>query len=491
MYDNENQQTENRSRGSGDYSTDGAYRYVRPESREMLYRDASVEPADEAARMPRYYVPPQKNTKDKSKAESAESRPNANGSPAAPVSGVGRGFWTKAICLCMVCALLGGLAGSGITALLLRDGYLATVDSPTGTPTAQPDDDQSGTLVVSTPTPASTMAPSEIYTAACRQVVGVTTEITYSNFFGMSVSQPVSGTGFFISEDGYILTNYHIIEYAAVYGSPAKVITYDGTEYNAVIVGSDADNDIAVLQIDAAGLSAAPLGNSDSIRVGDEVYAVGNPLGELQFSMTTGSISATDRLISTEDAAPAINMFQIDAAVNHGNSGGPVYDVSGNVIGVVTAKYSEEGIEGLGFAIPINDAVDIATDLITTGYVTGKAKLGVEAQTVSSRAAMYYNTIEGALLRYIQPGSCAETAGLQVGDVIHRFGDLDVRTRDDLQAAIRSYHAGDTVELGVYRDREYVTVIVTLDEDIPETAQAEVAVNPGPASYRPYSNTAF
>ena len=303
--------------------------------------------------------------------------------------------------------------------------------------------------------------------------------------FGMTVSQPVSGSGFFISEDGYVLTNYHVIEYAAQYGSTAKVITHDGTEYVASVVGSDADNDIAVLQVDATGLPFATLGNSDGIRVGDHVYAVGNPLGELQFSMTTGSISATNRRISTQEAAPAINMFQIDAAVNHGNSGGPVYDNTGEVIGIVTAKYSDEGIEGLGFAIPINDAVTIATDLITTGYVTGKAKLGVDAQTMSSRAAMYYNSVEGAYIRYIQPHSCAEKAGLMLGDVIYRFGDLDIYSRDDLQAAIRSYHAGDTVELGVYRNQKHITVMVTLDEDIPETVNQPT---PGPVAYRHYAS---
>ncbi len=483
MYDTDNQKTEHRNRDGGSSSTDGSYRYVRPESREMLYRDAAVEPADETARMPRTYTPPQKTPKDKAKAAPAPSRPKRNG------EGTGRGFWTKAICMCMVCALLGGLAGSGITAVLLRDSLSQAMETPTVPPDAHSDDTQSGVTVVSTPVPTAAMTPGDIYNAACQQVVGITTEVSYSNFFGMSVSQPVSGTGFFISEDGYVLTNYHVIEYAVEYGSPAKVITHDGTEHTAVIVGSDRDNDIAVLQIDGSGLNAAALGNSDSIRVGDRIYAVGNPLGELQFSMTTGSVSATDRLISVEASAPAINMFQIDAAVNHGNSGGPVYDISGNVIGIVTAKYSDNNIEGIGFAIPINDAVDIATDLITTGYVTGKAKLGVEAQTVSGRAAKYYNTVEGALLRYIQPGSCAEAAGLQVGDIIYGLGDFEIYSRDDLQAAVRSYHAGDTVELSVYRNRQHLTVMVTLDENIPETVQAEAT--PGPVAYRPYSNSSF
>lgn len=488
MYDNEYQENEYRSRSSENASADGSYRYVRPESKEMLYRDANVEPADEAARMPRHYIPPQKNSKEKAKNEDApeHKHPESKGAEAASGS-IMKGFWTKAICMCMVCALLGGLVGSGMTALFLQKNTPAVIENnhDEGLDT-QTDDSQSGALVAVTPAPSNIKSPGEIYENACNQVVGITTEVSYHNMFGMTVSQPVSGSGFFISEDGYLLTNYHVIEYAAEYGSPAKVFAHDGTEYIASLVGVDPDNDIAVLQVDASGLNFAPLGNSDGIRVGDEVYAVGNPLGELQFSMTTGSISATNRLISTQEAAPAINMFQIDAAVNQGNSGGPVYDNTGEVIGIVTAKYSDEGIEGLGFAIPINDAVTIATDLITTGYVTGKAKLGVDAQTMSSRAAMYYRSVEGAYIRYIEPDSCADKAGLLLGDVIYRFGDLDIYSRDDLQAAIRSYHAGDTVELSVYRNQQHLTIMVTLDEDIPETVSQPA---PGPVAYSRYSSS--
>ena len=477
MYDNETHETEYRSRNNGSVSPDGSYRYVRPESKEMLYRDATIEPAEDAARMPRHYIPPQKTEKDEPVKEKV---------PDIAPPDVMKGFWKKALCMCMVCALLGGLVGGGITAAIMHKSAPAAIDTtPINDDENESKDSQNSALAATTPAPSNLKTPGQIYDAACTQVVGITTEVSYHNMFGMTVSQPVSGSGFFISEDGYVLTNYHVIEYAAQYGSPAKVITHDGTEYVASVVGSDADNDIAVLQVDATGLPFATLGNSDGIRVGDNVYAVGNPLGELQFSMTTGSISATNRRISTQEAAPAINMFQIDAAVNHGNSGGPVYDNTGEVIGIVTAKYSDEGIEGLGFAIPINDAVTIATDLITTGYVTGKAKLGVDAQTMSSRAAMYYNSVEGAYIRYIQPDSCAEKAGLMLGDVIYRFGDLDIYSRDDLQAAIRSYHAGDTVELGVYRNQKHITVMVTLDEDIPETVNQPI---PGPVAYRQYAS---
>ena len=482
MYDNETHETESRSRGS----VDGSYRYVRPESTEMLYRDATVEPADEAARMPRHYIPPQKSSKEPTSEADKENTPSSTASNF-PDPAMLKGLMRKIITMCIVCALMGGGIGGGLTALLMHKNLSPVISQSTDD--SEHDsvtDSQSQTLIHVTPAPGNIKTPGEIYDSACRQVVGVTTEVSYHNMFGMTVSQPVSGSGFFISDDGYVLTNHQVIEYASQYGSPAKVITHDGTEYAATVVGSDPDNDIAVLQVDASGLSFATLGNSDGIRVGDEIYAVGNPLGELQFSMTTGSISATNRLISTQEAAPAINMFQNEAAVNQGNTGGPVYDNTGEVIGIVTAKYSEEGIEGLGFAIPINDAVTIATDLITTGYVTGKAKLGVDAQTMSSRAAMYYNSVEGAYIRYIEPGSCADKSGLMLGDVIYRLGDLDVYSRDDLQAAIRSYHAGDTVELSVYRDRQHLTVMVTLDEDIPETVSQPT---PGPVAYQGYHSS--
>lgn len=470
MSDKETENRDPRSRQGGS-SPDGSYRYVRPESRQMLYRDAAVEPAGEEPRMPHHYSPPRKDGKK------SEQSPKA----APPQQGGERThkrLLAGAVCLGLCCALLGGVVGSAMTVRLMTDRF-APLEAVAETQTPENSGlEASGIAAVPTPMPVHTKTPGEIYAQACQQVVGITTEVTYRNLFGIAVSQPVSGTGFFISDDGYVLTNYHVIEYALKYKTPPQVILHDGTKYNATVVGGDADNDIAVLRIEQNGLTPVTLGNSDGILVGDCVYAIGNPLGELEFSMTTGSISAMDRLISTQESAPAINMFQIDAAVNQGNSGGPVYDDCGEVIGIVTAKYSEAGIEGLGFAIPINDAVQIATDLITNGYVTGKAKLGVDAQTMSASAARYYKTVEGAYLRYIEPESCAERAGLQLGDVIYRFGDLDIFDRDSLKAAVHSYHAGDTVELSVYREGEHLTIKVTLSEDTSTDASQDSAYAP-------------
>ena len=322
------------------------------------------------------------------------------------------------------------------------------------------------------------MSPAQIYDMACRQVVGITTDVTYTNYFGMKSSSAVSGSGFIISTDGYILTNYHVIEYAVQLDSPITVMTYDGTKYTATIVGTEQSNDIAVLKIDATGLSPATFGSSDSLHVGDAVYAVGNPLGELEFSMSSGHVSALDRVITTQEHE-AINMFQIDAAVNPGNSGGPVYNSLGQVVGVVTAKYSSTGVEGLGFAIPANDVSSIVSDLMTKGYVTGKAYMGIWMdERYSAMYAQYYNMPLGAYVADVSQGSAAEKAGLTAGDIITALDDVSIESPSDLRSAIRQYNAGDSVELTYYRAGESRTVTIVFDERTPETESAAPATEP-------------
>ena len=280
------------------------------------------------------------------------------------------------VALCLVCAILGGLGGGVLAGSLMGGGEGENVPGSSDTVFNVAAPDSSSSVTTNVVSPGSALSPSEIYSLACGQTVAITTEVTYRSFYGYSTA-PVSGSGFIISADGYIMTNYHVIEDAAKGGYEISVLTYDGTEYIASIVGYEEDNDVAVLKIDADGLSAATLGDSDSITVGEDIFAVGNPLGELGYTMTSGMVSALDRDITSYDSSTGtyttINMFQIDAAVNPGNSGGPLFNDRGQVIGIVTAKYSDTGVEGLGFAIPINDAVRIAEDLITKGYVSGKA----------------------------------------------------------------------------------------------------------------------
>lgn len=435
------------------FAADGTYRMIRPDDQREAepeaprsYEDASYHTQEQASAVPpRYYTPDPPPAREKKPKKSGGSKL----------------FW-KVACLCLVCALLGGGVG-GVIGSSLSGGPAAEGAAATPTPTS------SGTLVTQAAS-AGAMSASDIYAAACQQVVGITTELTYQNFFGQTSSQAVSGSGFIITEDGYILTNYHVISYAAQGNYAITVMTYDGTSYTAKIVGVDSSNDIAVLKIDATELTPVTFGDSDEMSVGDTVYAVGNPLGELQFTMTTGHVSALDRTITTDEGSVPINMFQIDAAVNSGNSGGPVYNDAGQVIGIVTAKYSSTGVEGLGFAIPINDAVNLANELMENGVVTNKVQLGITTQTVPASVAQYYNMVEGAYVYSVNAGSCAEKAGLQIGDIITAVGGKAVASSDALKAALRSFAPGDTTELTVYRGGKTVTVTVTLDEADESTA---------------------
>ena len=438
---------------SSEQKSESEYGYVGEFAKESIYSDAHYTPAGEGPVPPRYYTPPEPK-----KAEKHEK------------SGKG-GRILGIIALCLVCALLGGLVGASFMGRSLDGRIAALEDARTEqaleriTEAAAAGSADSAQTATAVKNDSAALTASAIYAQACSQVVGVTTEVTYTNFFGMNSSSAVSGTGFIISEDGYILTNFHVIELAAQNDKDVNVILYDGTRYTASIVGYEKYNDVAVLKIDANGLKPVSFGNSDSLSVGDLVYAVGNPLGELDFSMSTGHVSALDRAITSDESGVAINMFQIDAAVNSGNSGGPVYNAAGEVVGIVTAKYASTGVEGLGFAIPINDAVKIASDLITKGYVTGKAYMGVQIdQRYNSLYSQYYNMPLGAYVYSVEDGSCAEKAGLLAKDIITRLGDQDITGYTDLTSALHGFSAGDTTSMTVYRGGEEVTLTITFDE---------------------------
>ena len=279
------------------------------------------------------------------------------------------------------------------------------------------------------------------------------------------------------------MTNFHVIEKAVQGNYDITVMMNDGTSYIASVVGYEKDNDIAVLKIDATGLNPVSFADSSALKVGSTVYAVGNPLGELDYTMTSGMVSALDREITTTDSSTGtsntINMFQIDAAVNSGNSGGPVYNAKGEVIGVVTAKYSDSGVEGLGFAIPANDAVYIANELITNGYVSGKAYFGITVITLSSSARQYWGIPDGAYIDAVDENSCAAVAGLQAGDTITQIDDTEIKSSADLVAAKKNYHAGDTATLTISRAGETLTVTITFDEEKAATVTQQSGTQSG------------
>lgn len=438
MDDNRDKRTDNSSDDSG---TDGEYHFIRPEQR--LYEDAEFVPQDEATEVPNYYAPEEKKPRERS----GEAH---------------RSGTLKLACMCLVCALVGGLVGGFISWNAVK-GNLA--DGTAKDNSVKP---ISGTTVgkrVST----ETASANEIYELGCKQTVGVSLESTRANIFGQQSSSAVAGTGFIITSDGYIMTNYHVIESAQKSEHKIQVLFKDKSSFEAKIVGFDEDNDVAVLKIDASDLSPVSIGNSDDIAVGDSVFAIGNPLGELDFSMTSGRVSALDRSITIERNGTAINMFQFDAAINSGNSGGPVYNESGEVIGIATAKVGSSGVEGLGFAIPINDAADIANELITKGYVSGKAYMGVNIDNrYTSVYAQYYSMPEGAYVYNVESGGCAEKSGLAAGDIITKVGSEAIGGYSDLNAAIKSFKAGESTEIVVYRGGEYVTLRITFDEAKPD-----------------------
>lgn len=379
-----------------------------------------------------------------------------------------RGGAAKVAALLLACTILGGSAGVGGAYLYNR------MAGPQNATTIYEEDRPQVRTVVNTNN-GQPMTPEQLYAANLDSCVGITVNTTV-NIFGQTTTSAASGSGFVLSQDGYIATNYHVIESAANDPSVTIQVSFaNGDKYDAKLVGGEKDNDVAVLKIEASGLTRVTLGDSDKLVVGESVYAIGNPLGELTYSLTDGIVSALDRLITTGENGDTttLNVLQTNCAINPGNSGGPLFDSYGNVIGITTAKYtqSSSGVsaEGLGFALPINDVKDILTDLIEHGYVTGKPYMGVQVMNVSSEAQRYGVTA-GAAVSYVAEGSCAQKAGLQVNDIITAIDDTAIDSSSALTAALTTgYKAGDTASLTVIRNQQELKLTITFDEKNAET----------------------
>ncbi len=307
------------------------------------------------------------------------------------------------------------------------------------------------------------LTPADVYEQNVNATVAISTEGVTTNGWGQSTRFASSGSGFIITHDGYIVTNHHVIDNATT----IKVLLTSGETLDAELIGSDEENDVALLKVDGQDLPVVSLGDSDSLQVGDQVAAIGNPLGELTNTLTVGYVSALDREINT-DGTP-INMLQTDTAINSGNSGGPLFDMYGNVIGITTAKYASSKIEGLGFAVPINDAMYIVYDLIEYGYVTSRPYMGVSLKDMDSVTASYYSLPVGVYVGAVEEGSAAATAGVEAGDIIVGLGDRQVTCYTELSAALKQYKAGDSTSLTVFRAGAELELEITFDERIPET----------------------
>jgi len=315
-----------------------------------------------------------------------------------------------------------------------------------------------------------TLSLTELFTGANPAVVAISTETTGRNAFGRPVTYPAAGSGFIISEDGYIATNNHVIENA----SSISVLLYDGTSYPATLVGRDSKTDLAVLKIDTVNLSYLSWGDSGLIKVGEQVAAIGNPLGEFANTMTVGYISALDREINI-DGTPR-NMLQTDTAVNAGNSGGPLLNLKGQVIGIVAAKSSGVSVEGLGFAIPSNTAESIIVRLISDGYIKGQPVLGITVTTQDNGG------LPNVYVVSVNSGSAADRAGLKEGDIILSANNTGISTVSELKAIIETFSPGDAMALMVRRNGEDIALAVILDEYKPSDDNMSVpqdGQNPG------------
>ena len=384
----------------------------------------------------------------------------------APVKKQGffRRTWVKVTALVLACAVVGGAAGYGGAAL--------AGGSTSGGKTTINESDRTATAVQIKKVDGKTkMQPAEVYASTVNSTVSINCSSQSTNIFGQTTQSASSGSGFIISQDGYIVTNYHVINGA----SSVKVTLYNGNTYDATVIGGDSDYDVAVLKINAAGLTPVTLGNSADVNVGDSVLAIGNPLGELTFSMSGGYVSSCNRAINV-DGTP-FNMIQVDCSINPGNSGGPLMNLYGEVVGIVSAKYSsysDTTVEGIGFAIPISDVQTIITDIMENGQVTDKAYMAIKAGSMTEQMAAQYNidVTKGVFVYAVEKGGAGEKAGLQLGDVITKLNDTDITSMSDLSMAKKSYKAGDTVTLTVWRGGQEITLSLTFDQQ-PQTTGTE------------------
>ena len=383
----------------------------------------------------------------------------------------------KVVALVLCCALVGGGAGVGGAAAFnaLNSGpktettiYRNEVD-PTAVKVKQADG--------LTPMSLSEINAAYADSSVCISVQGMATNGWYQ--------QPTSGagSGFIISEDGYIVTNYHVIDGALA----IKVTLNNGDTYDAKLVGGEELNDVAVLKIDGvSGLKPVVLGDSDDLVVGETVCTIGNALGTLSFSMTSGAVSSTGRSITMSDGTVMSNMIQTDCTINSGNSGGPLFDSYGRVVGITSAKLTNNGqssqatIEGIGFAIPINDVIGIVTDYMQYGHVTGRPYMGILNPSDTADYAERFGWPVGVYVNDVEEGSCAEAAGIRRGDIITKIDDTEITDANQLVSVKNSYRAGDTVRVEIYRSGETLTLTLTFDEQ-DTTSQSSGSQSQDPA----------
>lgn len=372
----------------------------------------------------------------------------------------------RVVALALSCAIVGGAVGAG--GVVLGQQLFGTGSAASGHTVVQEGKRANSVIDVAKIDTSKQMTAAEVYAANVNSTVGITTSVT-TNYWGFQTTAAASGSGFVISEDGYILTNYHVVESS----NSITVTAYDGTTYDATLVGYDESNDIAVLKVDATGLTPVTLGDSDNLNVGDSVIAIGNPLGELTFSLTAGAVSALNRQV-TLSSNVTMDLIQTDCAINSGNSGGALFNLYGEVIGITNAKYSsssstEASIDNIGFAIPINQVKSIVESIIEKGYIS-KPYIGVSVTDVSEETQSY-GLPGGAAVKSVTENGPAAKAGLQVNDIITAVDGTEITGSDDLVAIVGKAAVGDTLKMTVYRNGETVEIEVTVEEQVQSALQ--------------------
>ncbi|MDD6245407.1 MAG: trypsin-like peptidase domain-containing protein [Firmicutes bacterium] len=390
-------------------------------------------------------------------------QPQPDTAPEAPQKPKKNRTGAKVTALVLSCALVGGAMGFGGSAL---QNHLAAKNADTEeaqqASVVYEGSRETSVINIAQIDTSKEMTPAEVYAQNVNSTVGIRTSIT-TNYWGYQTQAAAAGSGFILSADGYILTNYHVVEDS----NSITVSLYDGTEYDATLVGCDESNDIAVLKIDAEGLTPVVLGDSDNLNVGDQVVAIGNPLGELTFSLTTGVVSALNREV-TLSSNVTMNLIQTDCAINSGNSGGALFNLYGEVVGITNAKYSssssssEASIDNIGFAIPLNHVKNIVKSIIETGSIT-KPYIGVTVSSVSSEA-QGYGLPTGAAVRSVEADSPAAKAGLEENDIITEVDGTAINSSTELVNYVGEKTPGDELTFKVYRQGEELELTVTIGE---------------------------
>lgn len=408
---------------------------------------------------------------------------DGNNSYSIPKSKVGffRGFLVP-----FIAGALGSLIliGASLSIPSIRDSISNKLSSTTSKEATNKSEENSNNILnnflpVSSGTTISIKDYSETSIAVANKVlpsvVGI--KVTYSvnspyySYYGMTNSTATAtGSGVIITDDGYILTNNHVVSssstssyYQVSQATSITVTLYnDSTEYEATIVGTDEQTDLAVLKIEKTGLTAAELGDSNSVQVGEFAMAIGNPL-EMESTVTTGIISAKDRTITSDNIS--YKVIQTDAAINSGNSGGALINADGKVIGINTLKLSGSGIEGIGFAIPINDTISVYQQLITNGKVA-RPYIGISGRNIDETAAKQYNLSKaGVYVVSVEEFSSAEKAGIKAGDLIVEFDGKAILTMDELNQIKNEHNIGDEIKIKLIRNNEEKEVTLTLGEN--------------------------